>query len=999
MKATLTLPLTLTLFALCGPSAWGQATAGFGAVTGTIRDTAGEGIPDSTVILTNEAVGVHRTLLTTDDGLFDALALVPAPGYNIKVVRKGFTGWQAKDVQVLVGRKLEFNITLRATGEAPNQPSDYILPAEVDDKLSISEQVTPQQMTDLPNFSHRWTALAALAPATGDAPYGLPSIIGERFANSYLMDGIDVANTFVGSRRGLGLEFGEGSVQEAGVLVADYAPEFSHSMGGVVNGATHTGGSDFHGEFFDYLRTHSFSARDKYAAGRDLQQRRNQGGGGIGGPIMKNSLYFFANVGVIDGHSQGLNRLTSSLIADPTGSFVAPGNCITPNSKAQCAAVTNFVQSQMNAIVPRTDRVDTGLFKLDYRRKDRDAFTLEANYMSWRAPNGAQMAPVSPTGALLGDNGNFQQTSRFAKAGWVRELGGNVLNDLRIGWSKDEEIESAAPQLWPSTGPMGITVANATVGASALYPKWLSEERREIVENFTFTAGAHTMRAGIDWTKYVDYVSQLTAKSGLYNYSTLGSFAQDLTGITNQRKNYTTYAQTFGYPENNFSPRLFNTYIADTWKLYPGFTVDYALHYERPTLPEPHWLNSYYAQTGTVSSPGLDFAPRVGATYTLGEHTVVRGGYGWFYAPFAAEVLDSLYLGGQTSTSSSSTLTNSPIFPNIFATQATAPKGSENLIFTADKFRNPYSKQATVSIEHEFAAKTVVTLSVLDSQGEKLTTNNDLNLNPNTSAVTYTIVDSSGKLVNKWATNMYTARNDARYGHIYQVEDGGKSWYNAAILQVRQPFRHGFSLQMNVTYSHGLDTVGNSPLGISIGSSNNNYAADKGSSASDQRERATIVWTWRPTLSGSAPLRTLVNGWALSGVATVASSLPATALVLLSGQQFAATTPAFANSLNGSGGWTRVPFYPVNSMRMSPEENLDARLERTISFGGRVKATVTIEAYNALNRQWNTGVNTVAFLATSGVLKPVAGVGDGNASAVYDVSTARHCQLALRLVF
>jgi hypothetical protein len=204
---------------------------------------------------------------------------------------------------------------------------------------------------------------------------------------------------------------------------------------------------------------------------------------------------------------------------------------------------------------------------------------------------------------------------------------------------------------------------------------------------------------------------------------------------------------------------------------------------------------------------------------------------------------------------------------------------------------------------------------------------------------------------------------------------------------------------MNVTYSHGLDTVGNSPLGISIGSSNNNYAADKGSSASDQRERATIVWTWRPTLSGSAPLRTLVNGWALSGVATVASSLPATALVLLSGQQFAATTPAFANSLNGSGGWTRVPFYPVNSMRMSPEENLDARLERTISFGGRVKATVTIEAYNALNRQWNTGVNTVAFLATSGVLKPVAGVGDGNASAVYDVSTARHCQLALRLVF
>jgi hypothetical protein len=998
MRATLT--LTLSFFALCCSGAWGQATAGFGALTGTIRDTAGEGIPDTTVVLINESIGIRRTLVTTDDGLFDALGLVPAPGYSIKVVRKGFTGWQTKDVQVFVGRKLEFNITLRATGEAANQPSDYILPAEVDDKLSISEQVTPEQMVDLPNYGHRWTALAELAPGTGDAPSGLVGIISEPLANSYLMDGIDVATTYYGARRGIGWLFGEGSVQEVGVLVSDYAPEFSHSMGGVVNGATRSGGNAFHGSFYDYLRTHSLSALDKYAAGRDLQQRRNQGGGGIGGPIFRNNLFFFANAEVIDGHSQGLNRITSSLIADPTGSFVAPANCATPNSAAQCTAVKNFVQPQMNAIVPRTDRVETGLARIDYRRRDRDAFTMEGDYMKWVAPNGAQIAPVSANGALLGDNGNYQQLSRFGKAGWVRELGGNVLNDLRVGWSKDEQIESAAPQFWPSTGPLGITVANATVGASALYPKWLSEERREVVENFTFTAGAHTMRVGIDWTKYVDYVSQLTAASGLYNYATLGSFAQDLTGITNQRKNYFSYAQTFGYPQRDYSPRLFNTYAADTWKLFPGFTVDYALHWERPTLPQPHWVNSNYPATGTINAPGLDFAPRVGATYTLGEHTAVRAGYGWFYAPYAGETLDTLFLGGQSGTGASSTWTGTPIFPTIFATQATSVKGSENLTFASSKFRNPYTKQATVAIEHEFAAKTVVTLSVLDSQGIKLLTADDLNLNPTTSAVIYTIVDATGKLVNKWAVNMYTARNDTGYGHLYQVENLGRSWYNAAMLQVRQPLSHGLALQFNYAFSHALDTVGNIPQGIALGSSANNYNADKGSSGSDQRQRATLAFTWRPAISSSSePLRLLANGWQLSGIATGASSLPATPLILVSGQQFSSTTQAFANSLNGSGGWTRVPFDPVNSMRMSPEENLDARLARTFSFGERVKATVMLDAFNALNRQWNTGVNTVAFLAVSGVLKPVAGAGAGNASAVYDTSTARHCELALRLVF
>jgi hypothetical protein len=187
---------------------------------------------------------------------------------------------------------------------------------------------------------------------------------------------------------------------------------------------------------------------------------------------------------------------------------------------------------------------------------------------------------------------------------------------------------------------------------------------------------------------------------------------------------------------------------------------------------------------------------------------------------------------------------------------------------------------------------------------------------------------------------------------------------------------------------------------LSLGSNNNDYTADKGNSASDQRHRGTIDWTWRPTISSaSAPVRMVANGWELSGIATLASARSATALVLVSGQQFSGLTPAFANSLNGSGGWTRVPFYPVNSLRMSPEYNLDARLARTISFGGRVKATVLFEAFNALNRQWTTGVSTVAFVATGGVLKPVAGAGAGNASALYDTSTARHAQLAVRLVF
>jgi len=96
-------------------------------------------------------------------------------------------------------------------------------------------------------------------------------------------------------RRGVARAFSQGAVEEVGVLASDYGPEFGFSMGGVVNGATYSGGNAFHGRFTIICSRNTFSAPDNYAAGYDLQQRRNQGGGGIGGPILKNNLFFFAN--------------------------------------------------------------------------------------------------------------------------------------------------------------------------------------------------------------------------------------------------------------------------------------------------------------------------------------------------------------------------------------------------------------------------------------------------------------------------------------------------------------------------------------------------------------------------------------------------------------------------------------------------------------------------------------------------------------------------------
>jgi hypothetical protein len=131
-----------------------------------------------------------------------------------------------------------------------------------------------------------------------------------------------------------------------------------------------------------------------------------------------------------------------------------------------------------------------------------------------------------------------------------------------------------------------------------------------------------------------------------------------------------------------------------------------------------------------------------------------------------------------------------------------------------------------------------------------------------------------------------------------------------------------------------------------------------------------------------------------------------TPTVLLTGNQFSTFTMTYFNSLNGSGGWARVPFLPAGSLHTEGQSNVNARLGRTIPITERVQGAVAFEAFNVFNTQRITSVNTIAYTAVaslpagtmngpySGVLRPVAGVGQGNAA-----SPARQVQVSFRVTF
>ena len=291
----------VALFLLFATSARLQPQAvGSGQIQGIVTDANGGVVPGAQVEASQTDSGLKRVVTSGPDGGYN-LPNLPVGPYQLRVTKEGFETFVQSGIVIQVGDNARIPLTLKVGGAAETVQVNADASMVQTEDQSVAQVIDSQRMVDIPLNGRQATQLILLTGASTTAPAGdnvgsknYPSEVSLSVAGSqgtqteYLMDGADNTDSF--SNVNLPFPFPD-AIQEFNVQTSGLAAQYGFHPGAVVNMVTRAGGNAFHGTVFEFLRNNAFNATS-YFSTRDTL-KRNQFGGVIGGPIVKNKLFFF----------------------------------------------------------------------------------------------------------------------------------------------------------------------------------------------------------------------------------------------------------------------------------------------------------------------------------------------------------------------------------------------------------------------------------------------------------------------------------------------------------------------------------------------------------------------------------------------------------------------------------------------------------------------------------------------------------------------------------
>ena len=981
----------------CGPLLQAQNSVSTGIVDGRVEDPSGAVIAGAAVIITNISNGYKQVSASNGNGLF-SFSAVPTGAYSLAASASGFRAVQITNVNASVGQTTAVTVKMEV-GDV-SQQVQVTADVEVLDTSdsSISAVVGSLLVNNLPTLRRNFTDFALLNPSvTVDGQFGSISFAGAlgdvnsnyanaNASNSFSVDGANATSRYLGEQRGqtrIPYLFGSEAVQEFQIAENPYSPVYGGAVTGYVNTVTKSGTNSFHGDAFYYNRNTGTGAVDavskanRYPKALDVRQ---QFGAGIGGPVVKNKLFFLFDyeqqrrkdpISIINPAQSAVTETNFGLPAGtalpaPTG-FPAPSGltAAAPTNPLYLQQVSNALyEIQSNLGFNHRRQEDLTFFERgDWLPTAKDQIALRYNYNTFNSPGGSSTGNPSATSGIQALGSNAVR-DHDALAHWTHSISPTLLLDTHVWYTRDDQIATPANLVPPGFLPtVKLTVPAAfTIGNGA--PSDLREYEWGFSEHINWVKGRHSFDFGTDITHDATVSLSFSGYNGSYTFPSLTDFALG---------EYSLYTQSNGEPLIRVGFPSFAFYVGDTYKVNTKLTLNLGFRQDWQVYPQPP-LNPAIPLTGQYQNDYNRWAPRVGFAYHVLPRTVIRGGTGFFRAFLTSEnYINATTSNGLASLRSSLSLgynaalapnAQPVVFPNTLPQTSSLFAASANVNVIDPGLKDPSTTQASLQVEQQLTSSLTMTVGSIWVHAEHLISSSfyDLNQIEPTGTTQYivcppgtTTVPCTGSApITLMNLDAGTLKDGAFYPGVGQVKaliSPGNSTYISGFTQFRQNYSHGFTGTLTYTLSKNISDNG------FVFNNQYSFANTKAVDLLDQRQRIVAALVYQSQYAGSGVRKALLSNWMISTETTYGAGRPYAGLLQTACAGSSLTACSGGSNLNdsafnysqGVGGAGPSPNLGLNTFTGPWSESIDVNLERawTIREFGRVMFRVT--AFNIFN--------------------------------------------------